>query len=208
MERIRRIGIVNDDIEHFFSPETKISGSNADQNTPEIYRRSHSVLQTWKSNRDPTPCNIVLASSAENQIYESSQSGRTNSEQRHLTRLCAPSVRQQHPRHHFLGHPLTQPTQHGLVPLSRTGFHHVFLDMLIAHARDKRFVAIRESKQLEGRPEPRVLHRRGDIWRHAFRGECEGRSEEPLEPCCESGRQDGEYVCLKCDDVGGRNGVS
>ena len=94
MERIRRIGIVDDDIEHFFSPETKISGSNADQNTLEIYRRSHSVLHTWKSNRDPTPCNIVLASSAENQIYESSQSGRTDSEQRHLTRLCAPSVRQ------------------------------------------------------------------------------------------------------------------
>ena len=203
---MRRIGIVNDDIEHLFSSETKIREQRG-SNTPEIYRRSHSVLQTWKSNRDPTPCNIVLASSAEKPKVK--QQNRTDWEHtRHLTRLCAPSVRQQHPRHDLLGHPLPQPTQHRFVPLSRTRLQHVLLDMFIAHARDKRFVAVRKSEQLEGWPKPRVLYRRGDIRRYAFRGECKGRCKEPLEPCCESGRKDGEYVCLKCDDVGGRYGVS
>ena len=206
---MRRIGIVNDDIEHLFSSETndKSSGSNADQ-TQEIYRRSQSVLQTWKSNRDPTPCNIVLASSADRRRTRVKREGKERKGSRPRTRLCASSVRQQHPRHDLLGHPLPQLAQHRLVPLSRARLHNVFLDVLVAHARDERLVAVREPKQFKGRPEPRILHRRGDVRRYALRRERQRCGEEPLEPRCERRGQDRENVRLKGDDVGGRYRVS
>jgi|SRR5712675_1868293 len=33
------------------------------------------------------------------------------------TRLCAPGVRQEHPRHNLIGHPLPKSIQHRLIPL-------------------------------------------------------------------------------------------
>ena len=175
------------------------------------YRRSHKVLQTWKSNRDPTPCNIVLASSATR--ARARKGGARNQiegvhAQRGLTRLCAPGVRQEHPRHDFISHPLAQLAQHRFVPPSRTRLQNVRLDVLIAHACNERLVPIRKPKQFKRRPQFGVLHGRGDIGRGTARVEREGRGEELLEPAREGRGQDGEDVRLEVDDVGGGDGVA
>jgi hypothetical protein len=124
------------------------------------------------------------------------------------TRLCAPGIRQQHPGHNLIGHPLPQPNQYGLVPLARRCLQNVRLDMLIAHACNERLVSIRKPKELKRRPQLRVLHGHGDTRRRALREECERRGKELFEPAREGRGQDGEEMRLEMHDVGGRDGVA
>jgi hypothetical protein len=97
------------------------------------------------------------------------------------TRLCAPGVRKQHPRHNLIGHPFPQLDQHGLVPLARTRLENMRLDMLIAYARDERLVSVRKPEDLEGRPQFGALNGRRDIGRRALGEKRERRGEELFE---------------------------
>ena len=81
-------------------------------------------------------------------------------------------------------------------------------DVLVAYTRNERLVAIREPKELKGRPQLRVLHGRGDIGRRALREERERRGEELFEPARERRGQDGEEMRVEVDDVGGGDGVA
>jgi len=108
------------------------------------------------------------------------------------TRLCAPGVRQQHPGHNLIGHPLPQLDQHGFIPFARTRLQDMRLDMLIAYTRNERLVSVRKPENLEGRPQLGVLDGRGDIRRRALREECERRGKELFKSAREGRGQDGK----------------
>lgn len=82
------------------------------------------------------------------------------------------------------------------------------LDMLIAHARDERFVSVREPEDLKGRPQLGVLNGRGDVGRRALGEKRERRGEELFESSWEGRGKDGEEMRMEIDDVCGRNGVT
>ena len=124
------------------------------------------------------------------------------------TRLGAPGIRQQHPGHNLIRHPLPQPDQHRLVPFARGHLQDVRFDVLVAHARNERLVSIRKPEELKGRPQLRVLRGRGDVGCRALREKRERRGEELFEPAREGRGQDGEEMCLEVDDVGGGDGVA